>query len=305
MWLSDGSAVNMHPSILLDYPALSAIGNSVILATDGIVHGGYGSGVPTAQHDTAIRWSGSPESAEFLFAPFSSVTSRVNGVGDSQQVGFATPAIVVSGARGTRKTIAGSAHALLWLTGSTTAIDLHNGADTTVAMACSGGKQVGYGATTDSFGVVSGQKAMMWFGNRNNFIWLHPNSGFTTSEALAISGGQQVGFGTINSKMSAVNHALLWTGSAASATDLHPDGFLHSFALGCGNGLQVGYATDLAAVNHAFLWTGGPETGFDLNSFLPTGYSGAVATGIDSTGRISGYAYTPSGTHAIAWVPAQ
>jgi len=306
MWSGTaGTLTDMHPSALLDYPALNAPGRSMIVGSDGSVQGGFGSGVPTAQHDFAIRWAGTPDSAEFLFAPFETLGSRVNGVGDGQQVGHGFPALFVSGARGTVKKIAGPSHALLWTTGSSIAVDLHNGADTTVAVACAGGKQVGYGAKTDAFGNVTEQKAMLWAGNRNSFVWLHPGSGFATSEAVGISGSQQVGFGAVNTKtLPQPGHALLWTGTAASVVDLHPSGFTQSFALSCANAVQVGYAIDAAGLNHAIAWSGTAGSALDLNQFLPAGYSAAAATGIDAAGRISGYVSDASGSHAIIWAPS-
>ena len=56
-------------------------------------------------------------------------------------------------------------------------------------------------------------------------------SGFTTSFALGAWGGQQVGEGS-GTATGGNNHALLWTGSAASATDLNPAGITTSSAIG-------------------------------------------------------------------------
>jgi hypothetical protein len=49
---------------------------------------------------------------------------------------------------------------------STLGIDLNNGGESTVAVACDANRQVGYGGKADSSGSVAATKAMMWFGNR-------------------------------------------------------------------------------------------------------------------------------------------
>jgi hypothetical protein len=61
-------------------------------------------------------------------------------------------------------------------------------------------------------------------------------SGFTSSLASGVSDGQQVG----TAFAPGVDHALLWTGTAASAVDLNPSGFASSLARGVGDGQQVG-----------------------------------------------------------------
>ena len=53
-------------------------------------------------------------------------------------------------------------------------------------------------------------------------------SGFNQCTATDISGTQQVGYGSGNTDY----HALLWSGTAASAVDLHPSGFDRSIAYG-------------------------------------------------------------------------
>jgi probable HAF family extracellular repeat protein len=84
--------------------------------------------------------------------------------------------------------------------------------------------------------------------------------------------------------------------------DLQPSGFTSSAAEGVAGGQQVGYA-DANAI-HAFLWTGTAASAVDLNGFLPSGFIGSVATGIDESGDIVGYAYvTPTTLHAFLWEP--
>jgi hypothetical protein len=64
-----------------------------------------------------------------------------------------------------------------------------------------------------------------------------------------------------------LNHALIWNGTAASVTDLHPylaglgPAFTESYALGISDlGVIVGYAYD-GSTNYAVLWTPVPEPG--------------------------------------------
>jgi hypothetical protein len=82
-------------------------------------------------------------------------------------------------------------------------------------------------------------------------------SGFADSSAFGIAGGQQAG-GGFGSATGGVAHALLWSGTAASAVDLHqflPAGFIDSRARSIDDqGNIVGYATDSAGNSHAILW---------------------------------------------------
>src|SRR5664280_2450600 len=86
------------------------------------------------------------------------------------------------------------------------------------------------------------------------FIDLNP-SGFDYSYGQGISGSQQVGYGTLTSGGN--NHALLWSGTAASAVDLHPSGFSSSLAEGISGSQQVGYGTlTSGGADGALLWSG-------------------------------------------------
>ena len=98
-------------------------------------------------------------------------------------------------------------------------------------------------------------------------------------------------------------HALLWTGTAASAVDLNPSGFTDSVATGVAGGEQVGEGLTTDDVSHALLWTGTAASAVDLNAFLPSGFTNATATGIDESGDISGYDFGPNGVHAVLWQP--
>jgi hypothetical protein len=127
-------------------------------------------------------------------------------------------------------------------------------------------------------------------------------SGFTSSYAYGISGTQQVGNGwgpVIGT------HALLWSGSADSFIDLHPSGFYDSYAFGTNGTQQVGTGSGSATgdSDHALFWSGIADSFVDLHQFLPPGFYGSGAYGIDSYGNIVGWAQDSSGEHAILWQP--
>lgn len=104
-------------------------------------------------------------------------------------------------------------------------------------------------------------------------------------------------------------HALLWSGSAASAIDLNPSGFLTSEGLGISAGRQVGTGRGSVATgnqDHALLWVGTAASVVDLHAFLPSplDWDGSGALSIDSDGNIAGVArnsFTHE-THAFLWL---
>jgi len=113
--------------------------------------------------------------------------------------------------------------------------------------------------------------------------------------------GQQVGVGS-NDLLPGGYHAILWTGTVASAVDLNPDGYEASCAYGIGGGQQVGYAYGEATdgFNHAALWTGTAASYIDLS---PEGYVMSEAYGA-AGGQQVGYVIqsieTPN-TEAALW----
>lgn len=309
LWADGALApVDLHPSFL-DFPALNAPGNSFALATDNVNQVGYGVGAATNQRTVALRWSGTAETAEVLQPPFNYHDTKALGTCGGQSVGYGVTVVPVNG-RGTVRQVGGPWHAVLWNAGSTVGIDLNNGAEATVAVDCDGGRQVGYGGKMDVSGNVVETKAMMWFGNRNSFIWLHP-SGYVSSQAVAISGVNQVGYAVVqfslNNRPAFNSRAVIWSGSASSVMELSaPAGFIFNyFATGVSNGSVVGYGTDTNTnLNHALYWANATAPVVDLNQFLPAGFTSAAANSIDASGRIIGTALAGSTQHAIMWVPA-
>ena len=123
-------------------------------------------------------------------------------------------------------------------------------------------------------------------------IDLHP-SGFTDSVAYGVGGGQQVGEGFMSNFS---EHALLWTGTAASVVDLNPSGFTGSRALGASGGQQVGYGL---GPDHALLWTGTAATAVDLN---PSGFDISAAFGVAGGQQVGwGFLHATGAEHALLW----
>jgi PEP-CTERM motif len=94
-----------------------------------------------------------------------------------------------------------------------------------------------YAGQTAGSGFISGtnnssEHALLW--TTSGAVDLNPTnlSGISNSVAISTSDTQQVGLGT--------GHALLWTGTAASAVDLNPNGFTASEAFGTNGTQQVG-----------------------------------------------------------------
>ncbi|MDQ6787718.1 MAG: hypothetical protein M3033_12995 [Acidobacteriota bacterium] len=308
LWSDVGlSPVDLHPSFL-DFPELNSPGNSVAYATDTVNQVGSGVGAATNQRTIALRWSGTAESAEVLLPPFNNHGAEAFGTCNGQAVGYGRTVEAVNG-RGTVRQVGGPLHAVLWNSNSTIGIDLNNGAQATVALACDGSQQVGYGGSMDISGQLAQPKAMMWFGNRNNFVFLHPN-GYASSQAVAVSGGIQVGHAEIQfqtgRQISFNSRAVVWSGSAASMVTLPlPSGFIFNyFATSVSNGMVAGYGIDTTNnQKHALYWASASTPVVDLNQFLPPGYIDASANGIDSSGRIVGKAYSGTSYHAVMWVP--
>jgi hypothetical protein len=91
-------------------------------------------------------------------------------------------------------------------------------------------------------------------------------------------------------------HALLWSGTAASCIDLTPSGYsMTSVAYGVSDGQQVG-----SARGHAALWSGTAESYVDLN---PSGFRESLAYGV-SNGQQVGWGWRDaigSSEHALLW----
>jgi hypothetical protein len=116
------------------------------------------------------------------------------------------------------------------------------------------------------------------------------------------TGSRSQSAGSRNSAEAQAAHAILWSGSAASAVDLNPAGFIYSYATGIGGGKQVGYGTKSNYKCHALVWSGSAQQYVDLHNFLPSTFAQSYANGVDAAGNIVRYATDTSGVnHAILW----
>jgi hypothetical protein len=118
--------------------------------------------------------------------------------------------------------------------------------------------------------------------------------------AYATDGIRQVGIGV---PAPGISHALVWSGTAESAVDLHPtilEGFENSVARGVAGNQQVGEGESTPGRTHALMWTGTPDSAVDLH---PTTLSGFVtSTAYDTNGQHQvGVARGAAGNHAMLW----
>jgi hypothetical protein len=141
---------------------------------------------------------------------------------------------------------------------------------------------------------LSSNHALLWTGPGTP-IDLNP-SGFNQSFARGTDGSHQVG----EARLGTVYHAMLWSGTAASAVDLQPlTGFSQSFAYGVHGSQQVGEGTGFG-FSHALLWNGSAASAVDLN---PAGFADPHAYGTDGTHQV-GYgdgAGTGHNDNALLW----
>ncbi len=200
-------------------------------------------------------------------------------------------------------------HAQLWAGTPGSAIDL-NPANFTVsyAFALAGGSEVGYGygtATTNNY------HALLWTGTAASAVDLNPTniSGITSSIAEGVSGNTQVGYSIVTGGGTGSNgHALLWTGTAASAVDLNPTnvtGITSSFALAVSGSTVVGngYGIGTGSNKHALLWMGTASSAVDLNPTNIVGFTNTFAQNV-SGGTEVGYgngSATGGNNHALLW----
>src|SRR3954447_23492481 len=93
---------------------------------------------------------------------------------------------------------------------------------------------------------------------------LHPATGYLSSFATGASDANQVGDGF--DAASNRDHALLWTGSAASAVNLNPPSWAASIGTATSGANQVGRGYITFGGNpHAVLWSGTAASYVDLH----------------------------------------
>ena len=191
--------------------------------------------------------------------------------------------------------------AILWSEPTGSPVNLNptnlSGFADSTAFGTNGTQQVGI-----SYGTATNFKtnAMLWSGTAASAVDLSPTSlsGFANyyanSYANAISGNQEVGyaFGSFT-----LNHALLWSGTAASAVDLNPSSSMQSIAYGTDGSEQVGMVTTTGHPNHAALWFGTAASFVDLN---PAFSSISYALGVSGNEQV-GQGITDGDYHALLW----
>lgn len=308
--LWDGIAVtDLHPASL-DDQLNGLTGRSAVLGGSATLQVGWGAGPTTSNRAVPMRWSGSAASATTLTIPFTTFGGQATATDGRQIVGYAT-------ALNRDGTAQGPSHALLWDAASGAPVDLGDGGNGAMAYGVGGGQQAGYV-------IKSMANAALWRGTSKSLVVLHPN-GAVLSVANATDGTRQVGYAGYDvrvrqeavkgNKNQRFNYAFVWTGTAASAMNIHPNpmnnlpGVLlsHSFALNLNGRWTVGYAGDQSkfgtpAYSHAIVWDASYQA-IDLNAFLPAGFVGAQALSVDADGTVSGFMSKADGTrHAVVWV---
>jgi uncharacterized repeat protein (TIGR03803 family) len=213
--------------------------------------------------------------------------TTVNGISTPYQVGAGT--------------LNSFSQALLWSGSAASVTNLSpSGFKSATAWGISGSTMVGDGVLNTGQTV-----ALYWPAPIANFVInLNPTIGRTAavlSEALGISGNQEVGYAEDSS---GGYYAYLWAGSAPSAVDLHPAGYVSSTAYATNGSQQTGFATLSSGYANAMRWSGTAASAQNLN---PAGFVQSFANGISSieSGAVAvGSAETSSGSssaHAYAW----
>lgn len=308
--LWDGvSSLDLHPSALVDNPVTGAVGRSFIQGGAAGIQVGWVSGTVTAGRPAPVAWRGSAESAAFLNIPFVNFGGQAQATDGSQIVGYATTQ--------DEDGVIGVAQAMVWNAATGAAVALGDGNSTSIAYGVGGGAQVGYVTKSQA-------NAVLWRGTRQSQVSLHPKNA-VVSVANATDGVRQVGYAGFDirvrqeaakgNKDKRFNYAHLWTGTAASALNIHPYplnnlpgiNLTQSFALAMNGNWIVGYAGDetkfgTPAYSHAIVWSSSFES-IDLNAFLPEGFVGAQATSVDADGNVSGFIAKADGArHAAVWI---
>lgn len=136
---------------------------------------------------------------------------------------------------------------------------------------------------------------------------LHP-LGFSTSRGSGISGTSQVGTGFV-APTGNTGHAMIWSGTAASAIDLHPPQFFDRSSASAASGeFQVGagsyQVSSSTSRTHALLWNGTAASVIDLH---PSGYVNSEASDVSGMSQVGDGTVPIPGTansvrsHALLW----
>jgi hypothetical protein len=173
------------------------------------------------------------------------------------------------------------------------------------------GNIAGFGSIS---GTTNGVSAILWTA-AGTPVNLSPTnlSGYSTSALEGIGGGQEVGSagGTATGYNNVTEqvHAMVWSGTAASAVDLHPtnlSGYLISTAFGADGANQVGYASAADNIDHAMLWSGTANSTVDLQpTTFGSSYFASIAYGVSGNQQVGvtygRYPYIDPNIAATLW----
>jgi hypothetical protein len=207
--------------------------------------------------------------------------------------------------------LAGGIHAIVWNGSSSSYADLNpSGYSFSYCLGVHNGEQVGYAQNQVYF--VTASHAMAWYGSAGSVVDLHPSTTYPYSRALGVHNGEEVGYVSSfaypdgdSVGYHTTSRAVRWSGSAASAVDLHPLGYDASEAT-CTSGTQQGgwaYLALGASHQHAMLWSGDAASAVDLH---PAAYTDSKITSMTANqqvgegwiGQASAYG---SIRHALVW----
>ena len=208
--------------------------------------------------------------------------------------------------------LAGGVHALVWNGTAASFTDLTpSGYSFSYCLGVHNGEQVGYAQNQSYF--VTASHAFSWLGTASSGVDLHPAFGYAFSRATGCRDGEEVGYVSSiaypdgdSSGYRSTSRAVKWNGSAASAVDLHPVGYVASEAVCTSGTQQGGWGLTFSGVSqsqHAMLWSGSPETAVDLH---PVGYTDSKVTAMFGSRQVGeGWIGTQgiygSVRHALAW----
>ena len=187
----------------------------------------FGGAIQSGVSFPAAKWSGTPASFEIV-----AESGMILGSHGNRMVGI----------RGVT-----TRDATLWIDG--VPIDLTPGSATGYAWDVHGDTQVGS---------VNGLAAL-WHDTAESLVSLHPAALGSESEALATFGDRQAGYAKAGF---GPEKAIMWMGSAASATPMGPLGSSRSIIREMDENQQVGVVDDEAG-----FWTGTPESWTSLQPF--------------------------------------
>lgn len=292
MW--DGTSAN---PIDLTPPGYSY---STIYGTSGANQAGSSAASGGFSH--AMVWGTSAASAVDLHPATGYSLTEAYAVNGTSQVGYG-------------QTTAGDWHALVWSGTAASKVDLHpSGFTTSQALDVSVTKQTGWARLSNGR-----YHAMLWTCTAASRVDLNPTN-YEESQAVGIyatgpSTWKQVGFADSLALTNGDIHAMLWSSTAASKVDLHPNAsfnFTETEALSGSLAGQVGYGHNYSGggYSHALYWNGTAASCVDLHKYLGGlgNFTSSEAYGIADDGTIVGVAYsgilsTSTILHPVIWTP--